>query len=66
MRDSAICDQHTKVFAVEEEASAKTFFSEITNSVSDIKVDRYIYYINNPIITYNDSIFSRIFIYQLC
>ncbi len=38
LRDSALCDQHSKVFAAEDEPNSKNFFTEITNSVSDVKV----------------------------
>jgi hypothetical protein len=37
MRDSALCDKPAKVFEEEEDPSAKSFFSEIISSISDIK-----------------------------
>lgn len=37
MRSSALCDEHVKVFAVEEDPSTKSFFTEIIASVSDCK-----------------------------
>ncbi|KAJ1675392.1 protein phosphatase 2A regulatory subunit cdc55 [Spiromyces aspiralis] len=37
MRDAALCDQHSKVFEVEEDPATKNFFSEIISSVSDVK-----------------------------
>lgn len=35
LRDSALCDQHAKLFEVEEDPSQKSFFSEIISSISD-------------------------------
>lgn len=40
MRDSALCDQHAKVFEEEEDPANKSFFSEIISSISDIKFSR--------------------------
>ncbi|CAO3594565.1 unnamed protein product [Absidia cylindrospora] len=36
MRESALCDQHAKVFEEAEDPSSRSFFSEIISSVSDI------------------------------
>jgi len=35
LRDSALCDNHAKLFEVQEDPAAKSFFSEIISSVSD-------------------------------
>jgi len=40
MRAAALCDRHAKVFEETEDASAKSFFSEIISSLSDIKFSR--------------------------
>lgn len=37
MRESALCDNHSKMFGMAEESVNKSFFSEITSSVSDVK-----------------------------
>jgi len=37
MRDSALCDTHSKLFGVEEDPESKSFFSEIISSISDAK-----------------------------
>ncbi|ORX61775.1 protein phosphatase PP2A regulatory subunit B [Hesseltinella vesiculosa] len=37
MRESALCDQHTKVFEESEDPASRSFFSEIISSVSDIR-----------------------------
>ncbi|KAF8141516.1 WD40-repeat-containing domain protein [Boletus edulis] len=37
MRDSALCDRHAKCFEEEEDPSARSFFSEIISSISDVK-----------------------------
>ncbi|KAH7915295.1 WD40-repeat-containing domain protein [Hygrophoropsis aurantiaca] len=37
MRDSALCDRHVKCFEEEEDPSARSFFSEIISSISDVK-----------------------------
>ncbi|KAL1406066.1 protein phosphatase 2A regulatory subunit cdc55 [Vanrija albida] len=37
MRESALCDQHAKLFEEEEDPSQKSFFSEIISSISDVK-----------------------------
>jgi len=37
LRDSALCDTHSKLFEVEEEPANKSFFSEIISSISDSK-----------------------------
>lgn len=37
MRDAALCDQHTKQFKMEEDATTKSFFSEIISSISDAR-----------------------------
>lgn len=36
MRESALCDQHAKVFEEAEDPAHRSFFSEIISSVSDI------------------------------
>jgi len=40
MRQAALCDSHAKVFEEAEDASSKSFFSEIISSISDIKFSR--------------------------
>ncbi|PIA43071.1 hypothetical protein AQUCO_02000488v1 [Aquilegia coerulea] len=40
LRQSALCDTHTKLFEVQEAAGSKSFFTEIIASVSDIKFGR--------------------------
>jgi len=40
MRQAALCDQQAKVFEEAEDASSKSFFSEIISSISDIKFSR--------------------------
>ncbi|KAL2917219.1 protein phosphatase 2A regulatory subunit cdc55 [Polyrhizophydium stewartii] len=40
MRSSALCDQHAKVFEMEEDPQNKSFFSEIISSISDLKFSR--------------------------
>mmetsp|Transcript_6001 Transcript_6001/g.19116 ORF Transcript_6001/g.19116 Transcript_6001/m.19116 type:complete len:431 (+) Transcript_6001:184-1476(+) len=37
MRASALCDTHSKIFQEEEDPAAKSFFSEIIASISDVK-----------------------------
>ncbi|CAJ0944474.1 unnamed protein product, partial [Mesorhabditis belari] len=37
MRDRALCDQHAKLFEEAEDPQARSFFSEIIASVSDVK-----------------------------
>jgi len=37
MRDSALCDQHAKMFEEEEDPTNRSFFSEIISSISDVK-----------------------------
>jgi len=37
MRDSALCDSHSKLFGMEEDPETKSFFSEIISSISDAK-----------------------------
>lgn len=37
MRESALCDRHTKLFEEPEPAGAKSFFSEIVTSISDVQ-----------------------------
>mmetsp|Transcript_39838 Transcript_39838/g.78313 ORF Transcript_39838/g.78313 Transcript_39838/m.78313 type:complete len:458 (+) Transcript_39838:56-1429(+) len=37
LRDSALCDHHSKLYEVEEDPSSKSFFSEIISSICDIK-----------------------------
>ncbi|PGG96236.1 hypothetical protein AJ79_09672 [Helicocarpus griseus UAMH5409] len=37
MRQSALCDQHHKQFEQEEDASSRSFFSEIISSISDVR-----------------------------
>jgi len=40
MRDSALCDNHSKLFEEGEDPSNKSFFSEIISSISDIKFSK--------------------------
>eukprot|EP00163_Fabomonas_tropica_P007427 TRINITY_DN1713_c2_g1_i4.p1 TRINITY_DN1713_c2_g1~~TRINITY_DN1713_c2_g1_i4.p1 ORF type:complete len:450 (-),score=113.87 TRINITY_DN1713_c2_g1_i4:365-1714(-) len=40
MRQSALCDQHSKIFEEEENPESKSFFSEIISSISDVKFSR--------------------------
>eukprot|EP01111_Echinosteliopsis_oligospora_P008308 TRINITY_DN2386_c0_g1_i1.p1 TRINITY_DN2386_c0_g1~~TRINITY_DN2386_c0_g1_i1.p1 ORF type:complete len:393 (+),score=63.63 TRINITY_DN2386_c0_g1_i1:273-1451(+) len=40
MRQSALCDNYSKVFEEEEDPANKSFFSEIISSISDIKFSR--------------------------
>ena len=40
MRDAALCDTSAKVFEEEEDASSKSFFSEIISSISDCRFSR--------------------------
>ncbi|TGZ80057.1 phosphatase PP2A regulatory subunit B [Ascodesmis nigricans] len=37
MRESALCDQHAKMFEQEEDPQARSFFSEIISSISDVR-----------------------------
>uniref|UniRef100_A0A3B3DSM9 Serine/threonine-protein phosphatase 2A 55 kDa regulatory subunit B n=1 Tax=Oryzias melastigma TaxID=30732 RepID=A0A3B3DSM9_ORYME len=37
MRESALCDRHTKLFEEPEDPSNRSFFSEIISSISDVK-----------------------------
>ncbi|KAJ3470379.1 hypothetical protein MRS44_000478 [Fusarium solani] len=37
MRQSALCDQHAKLFEQEEDPSSRSFFSEIISSISDVR-----------------------------
>ncbi|XP_073287269.1 serine/threonine protein phosphatase 2A 55 kDa regulatory subunit B beta isoform-like isoform X1 [Primulina huaijiensis] len=37
LRQSALCDSHSKIFEEQEEPSSRTFFTEIIASISDIK-----------------------------
>ncbi|OAA47158.1 AMP deaminase [Cordyceps fumosorosea ARSEF 2679] len=37
MRESALCDQHAKMFEQEEDPSSRSFFSEIISSISDVR-----------------------------
>ncbi|KAG8530836.1 uncharacterized protein KY384_004193 [Bacidia gigantensis] len=37
MRENALCDQHAKQFEQEEDPSARSFFSEIISSISDVR-----------------------------
>ena len=37
MRESALCDQHAKLFEEEEDQSTRSFFSEIISSISDVR-----------------------------
>jgi serine/threonine-protein phosphatase 2A regulatory subunit B len=37
LRESALCDQHAKLFEVEDDPASKSFFSEIISSVNDAK-----------------------------
>eukprot|EP01095_Lingulamoeba_sp_RSL-Kostka_P006222 TRINITY_DN1947_c0_g1_i1.p1 TRINITY_DN1947_c0_g1~~TRINITY_DN1947_c0_g1_i1.p1 ORF type:complete len:426 (+),score=128.83 TRINITY_DN1947_c0_g1_i1:218-1495(+) len=37
LRNSALCDEHAKIFEEEEDPSNKSFFSEIISSISDCK-----------------------------
>ncbi|KAJ3180876.1 protein phosphatase 2A regulatory subunit cdc55 [Irineochytrium annulatum] len=40
MRQSALCDTHSKLFEEEEDPQNKSFFSEIISSISDLKFSR--------------------------
>ncbi|GHJ88454.1 hypothetical protein NliqN6_4856 [Naganishia liquefaciens] len=40
MRQSALCDNHAKLFEEEEDPSQKSFFSEIISSISDVKFSK--------------------------
>ncbi|KAJ3625375.1 hypothetical protein Zmor_004280 [Zophobas morio] len=40
MRDSALCDRNSRVFKLQENTNSRTFFSEITSSISDLKHSR--------------------------
>ncbi|CAG7924474.1 unnamed protein product [Penicillium olsonii] len=37
MRQRALCDEHSKQFEQEEDASSRSFFSEIISSISDVR-----------------------------
>ncbi|PWW79299.1 protein phosphatase 2A regulatory subunit PR55 [Tuber magnatum] len=37
MRESALCDQHVKLFEQEEDPTSRSFFSEIISSISDVR-----------------------------
>lgn len=37
MRQSALCDQHAKIFEEPEDPNSRSFFSEIISSISDVK-----------------------------
>ncbi|KAI9143701.1 protein phosphatase 2A regulatory B subunit [Paraphysoderma sedebokerense] len=37
MRDSALCDRYSKVFEEEEDPTARSFFTEIISSISDVR-----------------------------
>lgn len=37
MRQSALCDQHAKIFEEQEDPASKSFFSEIISSISNVK-----------------------------
>ncbi|OGE50991.1 hypothetical protein PENARI_c015G01819 [Penicillium arizonense] len=37
MRQRALCDEHAKLFEQEEDASSRSFFSEIISSISDVR-----------------------------
>jgi len=37
MRESALCDQHAKIFEEPEDPNNRSFFSEIISSISDVK-----------------------------
>ncbi|CCX33003.1 protein phosphatase PP2A regulatory subunit B [Pyronema domesticum] len=37
MRESALCDQHAKLFEQEEDPQSRSFFSEIISSISDVR-----------------------------
>ncbi|KAM0249202.1 hypothetical protein ACHAQJ_009146 [Trichoderma viride] len=37
MRESALCDQHAKLFEQEEDPGSRSFFSEIISSISDVR-----------------------------
>ncbi|KAJ2986727.1 hypothetical protein NUW58_g4890 [Xylaria curta] len=37
MRESALCDQHAKLFEQEEDPASRSFFSEIISSISDVR-----------------------------
>ncbi|KAI1307213.1 protein phosphatase 2A regulatory subunit cdc55 [Mortierella claussenii] len=40
MRESALCDQHAKLFEEEDDPTNKSFFSEIISSISDVKFSK--------------------------
>ncbi|KKY26170.1 putative protein phosphatase pp2a regulatory subunit b [Diplodia seriata] len=40
MRESALCDQHSKQFEQEEDPQSRSFFSEIISSISDVRFSR--------------------------
>ncbi|ORY81867.1 WD40-repeat-containing domain protein [Protomyces lactucae-debilis] len=40
MRESALCDQHAKLFEEEEDVVNKSFFSEIIASISDVRFSK--------------------------
>ncbi|ODQ52285.1 protein phosphatase PP2A regulatory subunit B [Saitoella complicata NRRL Y-17804] len=40
MRESALCDQHAKLFEEQEDPANKSFFSEIISSISDVRFSR--------------------------
>ncbi|KAK4786665.1 hypothetical protein SAY86_010498 [Trapa natans] len=40
MRESALCDNHSKLFEVKEASGSKSFFTEIIASISDVKFAR--------------------------
>jgi serine/threonine-protein phosphatase 2A regulatory subunit B len=37
LRDAALCDQHARIFEMDDDPANKTFFSEITSSVADAR-----------------------------
>ena len=37
MRQSALCDSHSKMFEEPEDPTNRSFFSEIISSISDVK-----------------------------
>lgn len=38
MRQSALCDRHSKIFEEPEDITNRSFFSEIISSISDVKI----------------------------
>jgi serine/threonine-protein phosphatase 2A regulatory subunit B len=54
MRAAALCDRHAKLFEEPEDPHARSFFSEIISSISDVKLSnsgRYVSRTYPPITT---------------